>query len=187
MNRSTITAICQDFASAAVETFNEVHDMPPSVTLVSIGGELESMIEINVMEPGWIKAWHEDEHGRDALLAFIRVSLTPLGGEMLRHMGITGRPPDVIVHVCQASVLKVHVNDHNPVVDLSAFDCRLADHPESTKAIVCTVHTRDGGIGAICPITGDGAERRATMGPIGSLISQRMSQKEGTDNDRTVH
>lgn len=191
MNRSITAAICEDFASAAVETFNETHDMPPSVTLVSIGDEQESTYEINALAPGWIKAWHEDEHGRDALIAFIRVSLTPLGGEMLRHMGITARPPDVIVHIFQAATLKVHVSDdQNPAADLmSATDghLRLQDHPQHTKAIVCTVHTREGSVGAVCPITGEGAERRATLGPIGSLISARTKSKEGVDNDHTVH
>jgi hypothetical protein len=191
MKRSTTTAICEELASAAVERFNEVHDMPPSVTLISIESEQEGTYELNALDPGWVNALHQDEHGKDLLMAFIRVSLTPLGGEMLCHMGITARSPDVIVHISQASTLKVHVSgDQNLADDLmSAIDghARLEDHPEHSKAIVCTVHTREGSVGAICPITGDGAERRATLGPIGSLISTRTKSKEGVDNDHTVH
>ena len=200
MNRSTITTIYEHIATLAVEAFNEIHELPPLVMVLE-ACDNPKKIQMNMLNPGLVRSWHENELVQDVLRAFINTALTPLGAGILSHMGVTEKPPDAIVHVVEGRILKVHrtcepgevlnIDQLRKDVEamLSEHD-RLQDHPEHTEALICTVHTRSGCYSGACPITGEGKDRHATVGPMfdgGSLLGRPVNPIGDACDDRTVH
>lgn len=162
-----VAVLYEALAEVFVAVFNKTQQLAPELVAIEL---LEPEgIKCERINPRVVGKMLAAPRGKEVLMTLVRCLLTEPGAVV--SLVPEGFAPHVVVHAGEAWAVCCGDGD----ADLRNLPRSLADHPERREVIAISIHTRHGTRGGICPISGTGAERRATYQPLADGASGSMA------------
>jgi len=161
-----IASLYQHFAAASIGIVNEGRECHSQLALVKMDdAEPGKLAHLGFIEPEVVNMLQQSSTTKDFLMLLI--------SELLKGDKISPSAPfvpDAIVHVSEIWVVqrkgRIPADLREAERQLGCECDDLSEHPDRTEALVIAVHTKDRSFMGICPITGQGSERRAEFKPL---------------------